>query len=319
MTGAPIYLVSACTSGEEFVAAFRRYADKNGLFVPIREPLPVGLRGRFAVTLKDGGVMIEGEAEIVSSARTASVLHGRVGMTLRFLEPDEASKTILRELEKARLAMRPAPPSVAPRPTEIPPEPRPVPPPVQGRIDAVNALAECVAIGDTPGPAPAHAHAPAPPTTAPVVPPPKAGPRFVAPVAPVAPAIPAVPATDLGAAAPPRPSSMPQPVARADERGGIPPAITPRATTTPEPLRNGREQSADPAPAAPSISGFSRTITAVAPLPDPGPTSDTYIAAAPPEPLPATPPPATARIAAAPTTAQDRRPAALRRGGHPAG
>ena len=38
-TGSTIYLVSACASGEEFVAAFRRYADKNGLFVPIGEPL----------------------------------------------------------------------------------------------------------------------------------------------------------------------------------------------------------------------------------------------------------------------------------------
>src|SRR5678815_2944048 len=91
--GAPIYLVSACASGEEFVAAFRRYADKNGLFIPIGDPLPPGGRSRFAVTLRDGGVMIEGEAEIVSSARSPSVLHGRVGMTLRFVEPDEASRT----------------------------------------------------------------------------------------------------------------------------------------------------------------------------------------------------------------------------------
>jgi hypothetical protein len=146
VTDAPIYLVSACGSGEEFVAAFRRYADKNGLFVPIAEPLAAGQRTRFAVTLRDGGVMVEGEAEIVSSARTASVLHGRVGMTLKFVEPDAPSKTTLGELEKARLSMRPPPPSVPPRPASVPAEPRPVPPPVQGRIDATNALAECVAI-----------------------------------------------------------------------------------------------------------------------------------------------------------------------------
>lgn len=146
MTDAPIYLVSACGSGEEFVAAFRRYADKHGLFVPIAEPLASGKRARFAVTLRDGGVMIEGEAEIVSSARSASVLHGRVGMTLKFVEPDAPSKTMLGELEKARLSMRPPPPSVAPRPASLPAEPRPVPPAPAGRIDAVNALAECVAI-----------------------------------------------------------------------------------------------------------------------------------------------------------------------------
>src|SRR5262252_4311504 len=123
--GAPIYLVSACTSGDEFVAAFRRYADKHGLFIPINEPLAVGRRARFAVTLRDGGVMIEGEAEVISSARIASVLHGRIGMTLRFHDADEASKTTISELERARLAMKPAPPSIPPRPAELPSAPRP--------------------------------------------------------------------------------------------------------------------------------------------------------------------------------------------------
>lgn len=148
-TGVPIYLVSACASGEEFISAFRRYADRNGVvFIPIGVPLPPGRKGRFALTLKDGGVMVEGEAEVVSSARTPSVLYGRVGMTLKFTEPDEPSKTLLGELEKARLQMKPAPPSVAPRPAEIPAEPRPTPPAPTGRIDAFNALAECVVIGD---------------------------------------------------------------------------------------------------------------------------------------------------------------------------
>ena len=40
-TGAPIFLVSACASAEEFVAAFRRYADRTGLFIPIAEPFSV--------------------------------------------------------------------------------------------------------------------------------------------------------------------------------------------------------------------------------------------------------------------------------------
>jgi hypothetical protein len=148
-TGAQtIYLVSACGSGEDFVAAFRRYADRNGLFVPMADPIPAGRRGRFAIALKSGGVMIEGDAEVVSSTRTPSGLHGRAGMTLRFVGPDEQSRTVLVELEKARLAMKPPPPSVPPRPADIPAAPRPVPPRPGGRIDATNALAECVAIGD---------------------------------------------------------------------------------------------------------------------------------------------------------------------------
>jgi hypothetical protein len=148
-SGAPIYLVSACTSGEEFISAFRRYADRNGvMFVPIADPLPAGRKGRFAITLRDGGVMIEGQAEIVSSAKSPSVLYGRVGMTVKFLAPDEPSQTILAELEKARTSLRPPAPSVPPRPADVPAEPRPKPPAPGGRIDAVNALAECVVIGD---------------------------------------------------------------------------------------------------------------------------------------------------------------------------
>ena len=112
-TGVPIYLVSACTTGEEFVAAFRRYADRGSLFVPIAEPIPAGRRGRFALTLAGGGVLIEGEGDVISSSKVPSILHGRVGMTIRFGELDDNSKTVLIELEKARLAAKPPAPSVA--------------------------------------------------------------------------------------------------------------------------------------------------------------------------------------------------------------
>lgn len=92
--------------------------------------------------------MIEGEAEILQSSTRPTVLHGRPGMTVKFIEPDEPSKIVIGELEKARLALKPAPPSVGPRPATIPDSPRPVPPAPSGRIDATNALAECVVIGD---------------------------------------------------------------------------------------------------------------------------------------------------------------------------
>jgi PEGA domain len=149
-TGAPLYLVSACASAEEFVAAFRRYADRAGLFVPIADPLPQGRRGRIAVTLSDGRIVLEGEIEVATSSARPSPLYGRVGMTLKFVEPDAPTKTTLAELEKARLAMKPPPLSVAPRSpsTDVPAQPRPAPPPVGGRIDAANALAETIAIGE---------------------------------------------------------------------------------------------------------------------------------------------------------------------------
>jgi len=147
--GASLYLVSACQTAEEFVAAFRRYADRSGLFVPIAEPLPQGGRGYIAIALSDGRIVLEGTAEVAQSSPRPSPLYGRVGMTLRFVEPDAATKTTLSELQKARLAMKPAPLTAVPRGADVPATPRPAPPPVGGRIDASNALAECVAIGDS--------------------------------------------------------------------------------------------------------------------------------------------------------------------------
>ena len=147
-TGAPIYLVSACASAEEFVAAFRRYTDRTGVFVPMAEPLPAGRTGRFALTLTDGGVMIDGEAQVAQAWPKGGGLHGRPGMTLKFLVLDDTSKTVLGELEQARLAMKPRPPSVPARPATIPATPRPALPALGGRIDAANARAESIAIGD---------------------------------------------------------------------------------------------------------------------------------------------------------------------------
>ncbi len=212
-TGVPIYLVSACVSGEEFVAAFRRYADRNGLFVPIAKPIPAGRRGRFAVTLTTGGVMLEGDAEIVSSGTSPSVLHGRTGMTLRFLDPDIKTKTVLGELEAARLARQPGPPSVPPRPADVPAQPRPVPPAPSGRIDANTALAECVAIGDVDA------------LEAAVAAPLKAGPRFVVPTIP-----------PVAAAQRPRtPSSPPAYDRLASASGGVP-IVRPTSASGPVPL-----------------------------------------------------------------------------------
>jgi PEGA domain len=147
-TGAPLYLVSACGSAEEFVAAFRRYADRGGLFVPIADPLPAGKRGRVALALTDGRIILEGEIEVSSSWPRPSPLYGRIGMTLKFVAPDDATKTTLTELEKARLAMKPPPLTAIPRAGDVPATPRAVAPPIGGRIDAANALAESIAIGD---------------------------------------------------------------------------------------------------------------------------------------------------------------------------
>ena len=204
-TGVPIYLVSACATPEEFFAAFRRYADRAGLFVPAAQPVPSARRGRFALTLKDGRVMIEGEGEVLQSSHKPQGLHGRAGMTIKFVELDDPSRTVLGELEKARFAMKPQPPNVPPRPAQVPAEPRPVPPKHGGRIDSTNALAECVVIGDLATLREMGSAAPKPAGDAGSGGMPKAGQKFVVPSIPARPKTPSVPPPEAA----PAPADVP--------------------------------------------------------------------------------------------------------------
>jgi hypothetical protein len=328
-TGDPIYLVSACASGEEFVVAFRRYTDRNGLFIPIAEPIPVGRRGRFALTLKDGGVMVEGDGEVISSSPTPSALHGRVGMTIRFADLDAQSKTVLVELEKARLVMKPPAPSVSPRPAVIPAEPRAVPPAAAGRIDTNNARAQCVAIGDLAKLASADPKSP-----------PRAGPKFVVPsIPPVAgqrprsastPPFPA-PRTQTPSTPPPIPPLRTPPigmpaVSRTDALHIPPPAIS-RADTIRTPPRehletiparppdDRREPTRTPSPhdaREPLPGALSTTMIAVKPVADspaaaasPGAFSETMPAITLAELTASAPPPAMPRPAAPTNGAND--------------
>jgi hypothetical protein len=262
--GVPIYLVSACSTGEEFVAAFRRYADRGSLFVPIAEPIPTGRRGRFAVTLDGGAVMIEGDGEVISSSKTGgpamtpSVLHGRVGMVIRFGDLDDASKTVLIELEKARLVAKPPAPSVTPRIAELPALPRAVPPAASARIDASISRAECVAIGDLEQLEKLGA-------------PPKAGPKFVMPsVLPVGAPRPKTPSTPPEIR--PRTPSGPQPVVRPKTPSVPPPMPTlsplPKQASGPTVVpKQPPGTASDTFPAMPQAStpagGFSLTMPAV--------------------------------------------------------
>lgn len=161
-----------CGTPEEFLAAFRRYVDRQGLFIPTAAPVGAGLRGRFAVTLVDGGVLIEGVAEIVSSSPRASALYGRTGMVLSFVEVDEASRETLTALDKAKLSLKAQNlgAHLVPRPSSLrEPVTHPEVKLPSAASDRVLALAECVIVGEVSGlEAVAGRRAP---TAKPVVPP----------------------------------------------------------------------------------------------------------------------------------------------------
>ncbi|MBA2544356.1 MAG: hypothetical protein H0V17_32235, partial [Deltaproteobacteria bacterium] len=203
-----------------------------------------GRRGRFAVTLRGGGVLIEGDGEVTSSSRTSgptmtpSVIHGRVGMTIRFGDLDDDSKTVLIELEKARLVAKPPAPSVSPRIAELPATPRPVPPAPSARMDASITLAECVAIGDLVQLEKLGA-------------PPKAGPKFVMPsVLPV------------GTPRPKTPSTPPE--LRPRTPSGQQPVVRPKTPSVPPPMPSLSPLPKQPSgPMATAPGGFSATMPAV--------------------------------------------------------
>ena len=238
-TGAPIFLVSACASAEEFVAAFRRYVDRAGIFIPMAEPLPAGKLGRLALTLSDGGVMIEGEAQIVTSSTKPVGLYGRPGMTVKFTEPDDPSKTVIADLEKARLALRPVPPSAPPRKSNAPAEPRPKPPAIVGRIDAANALAETIAIGDVASLRDASGDANQSGGLL------KAGQKFVVPSVPTIPS--SIPTRTKAPTNPP-PESSARP-----KTPSAPPPVRAKPPTAPPPEGSGRTKSPTSPPSATGI------------------------------------------------------------------
>jgi hypothetical protein len=147
-----LWLVSVSASAVDFLSAFRRYADRQGIFVPTADPLAVGKRGRIAITLADGQIMIEGTADVVSSSAKPAGLHGRSGMTLRFSDLDDDSKQVIAHLEKLRFASKVStlPDDVRARPSRLPAgvEVAPAVDKSEKVIDPMQAFARCIVVGN---------------------------------------------------------------------------------------------------------------------------------------------------------------------------
>jgi hypothetical protein len=93
-----VYLVSGCASLDDVVNAFRRHASLGTLFVPTPTPIRTMTRRRFALALRDGGIVIEGEGEVITETGS--------GMTIRFFDLDTDSAAMLSHLERVRFAAR---------------------------------------------------------------------------------------------------------------------------------------------------------------------------------------------------------------------
>ena len=256
----PVYLVSRCSSMEEFVAAFRRYADRLGVFVPSASPVAVGKKGRFAITLRGGGVVVEGDAEVIMSSTRASGLHGRPGMTLRFAKVDDDSRAVLDHLEKVRFGAKVTVASdhLKVRPGPAQPDPGPAPA-VKAGTDPAQALAECLVVGDAGAPASGPVSSPVSSRTAL---PGMTTPAAAATARPSAsvPSVPSVPP------ATPR-ANTPPPIATSSRQTMMGPAIAdPRAPAPVKPASSGPNDAVPrPAPPGLTVPGGAATVPTATP------------------------------------------------------
>ena len=148
---APVFLISRCSTLDEFIAAFRRYADRQTLFVPTATPLAAGRRVAITLMISTGDIVIEADADVMNSSARASGLHGRPGMTLRLTDLDDDSRAILEHLERVRFGAKATLPhdhltvrnGVLPEGAVAPEAPA-----LTSIGDPALALAECTVFGD---------------------------------------------------------------------------------------------------------------------------------------------------------------------------
>lgn len=103
---------------DALIETFSSLVEKNSLFIVTRNELPVGLRRRFAVTLRDGRPVLSGEAEVQESPALLSGPGSAAGIRLRLLRLTPASLVLhqrmlehKREHEATQVTRMPVPPA----------------------------------------------------------------------------------------------------------------------------------------------------------------------------------------------------------------
>ncbi len=238
--------VARCSSLEEFIAGFARFAEPERLFIITPDPRPVGGAPQpFVIQLADGSTALRGVGEVVESHLIPTGPEGKCGMWLRLVELNPASVEVHRQLldqrarvtaRIARLSTGPAAAAIAERdlnePTNVSPPPTAPPIPVPSIIvpplappatgDPSRGLAPLARL--RPLPAPGGLATPATGSRAGRDPTPLGAPR--APHRPVIEIPPIVPPRGRG------PTMVPPPAADHAPTAAAPPG-TPRPAVTP--------------------------------------------------------------------------------------
>ena len=124
---ATIQLVTRCSSEEEFIERFARFATETDLVVPAQPDLSVGTDGHFAISLRDRSVIMRGRCEVTEIRPIAVAPGGPPGaatsahalMRLRLREMDAHSCGIHLRLMERHAASSGPPRAPAPAPMSV--------------------------------------------------------------------------------------------------------------------------------------------------------------------------------------------------------
>lgn len=128
-------IVSKASSVESFIQLFRRFCDRESVFIATRTPKPIGTRTRFTINLITGEPMIAGYGEVTETYDNASSRYGRPGMRLSFVELDQQSAMVVNQLVQSETSSQ--------RKTPLPGVPRPSAP-------ARNGASSPLSLGEMP-------------------------------------------------------------------------------------------------------------------------------------------------------------------------
>ena len=131
-------IATRCTTVEQFIQTFHRFADEESFFVSTHSTRPPGIETSFSVQLADGTPVLRGLCTVLQAWTEANSPFKTPGVRLGIKRLTENSKVVFEQLLIARAAAKPAPvpaaivtpmTPVAPKPAAgAPPKPASGPP-----------------------------------------------------------------------------------------------------------------------------------------------------------------------------------------------
>jgi hypothetical protein len=97
-------IASGCATREAFVSVFKRFCDRESIFIATRTPKPAGADLQFSITLADGAPLISGVGSVLESWTDETSPYGRAGMKIRFDGLTPSGQALVDELVAANKA-----------------------------------------------------------------------------------------------------------------------------------------------------------------------------------------------------------------------